>query len=106
MTKTKLSNKEIALSILMFIICQILLLVTLFLMLVINTNGNVISFILQNVNNIITVAVASVILTFIVYIYFFMEDKDVLASYGKIFEIFLLLYVALLATDAIGYYFG
>ena len=90
----------------MFVICQILLLVTLFIMLVINTNGNVIPFILDNVNNVITVAVASVILTFIVYIYFFMENKDVLASYGKIFEIFLLLYIALLVTDAIGYYVG
>ena len=106
MTKSKLSNKEIALSILIFIVCQILLLVTLFIMLVINTNGNVIPFILGNVNNVITVAVASVILTFIVYIYFFMENKGILASYGKIFEIFLLLYVALIATDVVGYYVG
>lgn len=106
LTKTKLSNKEIALSILIFIVCQVLLIVTFFIMLVINTQGNVIPFILDNVNNVITVAVASVILTFIVYIYFFMENKQTLASYGKIFEIFLLLYVALLATDVIGYYVG
>ena len=52
MTKSKLSNKEIALSILIFMVCQILLLVTLFIMLVINTNGNVIPFILGNLSGI------------------------------------------------------
>ncbi|MDE6667748.1 MAG: HDIG domain-containing protein [Clostridia bacterium] len=104
MTKTKLSNKEIVLSILTFIICQILLFVVLFLMLVINTGSCVIPFILDNINNVITVAIASVILSFIVYIYFFIESKDMLAHCGKIIEVYLILYISLLATDVIGFY--
>ena len=104
MTKTKLSNKEIVLSILTFIVCQIALFVTLFLMLVINTGNNVIPFILDNMNNVITVAIASVILSFIIYVYLFIESKDILAHCSKIIEIFLILYIALLAADAIGFY--
>lgn len=73
-------------------------------MLLINTGSSVIPFILDNKNNVITVAVASVILSFIVYIYLFTENKEILASCGKIIEIYLLLYIALLATDVVGYY--
>lgn len=101
MTKTKLSNKEIALSILTFAICQILLLLDLFIMLVINTNGEVMPFILANGSGVITVAVSSVILSVIIYIYFFTENKSVLARCSKIVEIYLLLYIALLVNNVL-----
>lgn len=101
MTKTKLSNKEIALSILTFAICQILLLLDLFIMLVINNDGNVIPFITENGNGVITVAVSSVILSVIIYIYFFTENKSVLARCSKIVEIYFLLYIALLVNNVL-----
>lgn len=101
MTKTKLSNKEIALSILTFAICQILLLLDLFIMLVINTNGEVMPFILANGSGVITVAVSSVILSVIIYIYFFTENKSVLARCSKIVEIYFLLYIALLVNNVL-----
>lgn len=101
LTKTKLSNKEIALSILTFAICQILLLLDLFIMLVINTNGEVMPFILANGSGVITVAVSSVILSVIIYIYFFTENKSVLARCSKIVEIYLLLYIALLVNNVL-----
>lgn len=101
LTKTKLSNKEIALSILTFAICQILLLLDLFIMLVINTNGEVMPFILANGSGVITVAVSSVILSVIIYIYFFTENKSVLARCSKIVEIYFLLYIALLVNNVL-----
>ncbi len=101
MTKTKLSNKEIALSILTFAICQILLLLDLFILTVINTDGNVIPFITDNSNSVITVAVSSVVLSVIIYIYFFTENKAVLAHYSRIIEIYLLLYLALLVNNVV-----
>ena len=75
-------------------------------MLVINAGTNVIPFILDNTNNVITVAVASVILAVIVYIYMFVENKEVLASYGKIVEIYLILFISLLVNDVIGRFIG
>ncbi len=75
-------------------------------MLVINAGTNVIPFILDNTNNVITVAVASAILAVIVYIYMFVENKEVLASYGKIVEIYLILFISLLVTDVIGRFIG
>lgn len=101
MTKTKLSNKEIALSILTFAICQILLLLDLFIMLVINNDGKVMPFIADNGSGVITVAVSSVILSVIIYIYFFTENKSVLARCSKIVEIYFLLYIALLVNNVL-----
>ena len=75
-----------------------------FIMLVINTGGNVIPFINDNVNPVITVAIASVILSVIVYAYLFTENTADLAHYGKIIEIYLILCISLLMTDIIGYY--
>lgn len=70
-------------------------------MLLINTDGNAIPFIVTNSNSVITVAVASVILSVIIYIYFFTENKSVLARCSKVIEIYLLLYIALLVNDVI-----
>ncbi len=105
MTLTKLSNKEIALSILTFALCHIMLLVIMFIMMLINVDGrNVFEFINLNSNSVITVAVASSVLSVVIYIFFFTENKAVLARCGKIVEIYFIIYVSLLLIDIITKY--
>lgn len=70
-------------------------------MILINTDGKVLDFIVQYSNSVITVAVASVILSVIIYIYFFTENKSVLAKCSKIVEIYLILYFTLLLTNVV-----
>ncbi|MDE5667558.1 MAG: HDIG domain-containing protein [Clostridia bacterium] len=105
MILTKLSNKEIALSILTFALCHIMLLVIMFIMMLINVDGrNVFEFINLNSNSVITVAVASSVLSVVIYIFFLTENKAVLARCGKIVEIYFIIYVSLLLIDIITKY--
>ena len=105
MTLTKLSNKEIALSILTFALCHIMLLVIMFIMMLINVDGrNVFEFINLNSNSVITVAVASSVLSVVIYIFLFTGNKAVLARCGKIVEIYFIIYVSLLLIDIITKY--
>ncbi len=104
LTKTKLSNKEIALSILTLTLCQIVLIVVMFLMLVINNGGNVFKFIELNSNNAVTVAVSTTILAAVIYIYFFTENKAILSRCSKIVEIYFVLYIAMVLNFVVGKY--
>jgi len=104
--KTKLSKKDAGISVLLFIINYILLLLVLFAMVSINTvdmpDVNPISFITAHVRNILTVCISLAILMMIIYAYFFFENKAVLASPKKIFEIFILFCISLLVCNVIG----
>lgn len=104
MVKTKLSKKETVFSAISFILCHLGLLLVLFLMLLINTHGEVGAFIRANVPNIITVIIASTILSVVVYFFFLVENKALLANNKKILEIYVLLYIALLLTDVFSEY--
>ena len=99
MIKINMSKKEIALSALTTIICHILLLGLMVLMIVINTEGGTVEFFRAQIDNVVTVAVASSVLTMVVYFFFFIENKAVLCKYSKILEIYLLLGVALVLND-------
>ncbi len=82
-----------------------MLLVIMFIMMLINVDGrNVFEFINLNSNSVITVAVASSVLSVVIYIFFFTENKAVLARCGKIVEIYFIIYVSLLLIDIITKY--
>lgn len=81
-----------------------MLLVVMFIMVVINFGSNVFEFITLNSNSVITVAVASSIISIVIYIYFLTENSAILASYGKIVEIYFMLYISLLANYVVGRY--
>ncbi len=68
----------------------------------VNTGIGLNEFITTQYKNVITVAVAVALLTGIVYVYMFFENKSLLAQYSKIVEIYLLLCVALLLCNVIG----
>lgn len=104
MTKTKLSDKEVFLSILTLTLCEIGLLLVMFLMIIINTDGNYANFITVNANSVITVAVASVVLSVVIYIYFFAENKEILSKCSKLVELYLMSYIALLLNNIVAKY--
>ena len=82
-----------------------MLLVIMFIMMLINVDGrNVFEFINLNSNSVITVAVASSVLSVVIYIFFLTENKAVLARCGKIVEIYFIIYVSLLLIDIITKY--
>ena len=101
LTSTKLTNKQIALSVLTFILCQGFVFLTMFLNIVINTDGKIAEYFNATANSIITVAIASVVLTVVIYIYFYTEDKPVIARCGKIMEVYFLLCMALFINNVI-----
>ena len=81
-----------------------MLFLVMFITMLINTDWHILSFIEANTNSVITVAVSSVILSIIIFIYFFTENKAVLAKYSKIVEIYMILYITVLVTNVIGKY--
>lgn len=103
--KTKLSNKEICLSLFTFIACYAALLLIMIGMVALNLiNGeqSIFDFFKQNVNNLVTVAIATAVLVAVIYCYFFFENKQCLARCGKIVELFTNLGIAMLICDIIG----
>ncbi|MDE6001278.1 MAG: HDIG domain-containing protein [Clostridia bacterium] len=103
--KTKLTKKELCLSIITTIASFIVLLTVMLLMVVINTvniDVNLKEFIVSQHRNVITVTVAVALLACILYVYMYFENKNVLAQSTKIIEIYLLLCVALLLCNVLG----
>lgn len=104
MTKTKLSKKEVSLSILTFIICQIALLTIMFVMVVLNNDGDISNYFTDKISSVITVAVSTVVFSIIIYVYFLVENKPLLAHYSKIIEIYVIFSLSLLICDVVGKY--
>ena len=97
MNKTKLSQKEIAVSILLFIFGVIMLAVLIFLMLLLRNGAeNLTDIVAEHRDIIITVSIAIVVIFVLAYFYFFFENKNLLARGSKIVELFLLLYICYL----------
>ena len=94
MNKTKLTQKEIAVSILLFIFGVALQTGLIFLMLLLRKGTADIGEIFVNSRDIIiTICIALVVLFVLTYFYLFFENKNLLASGSKVTELFLLLYV-------------
>ncbi len=107
--KTKLTKNEVFKSVLTFIIAYIVLLLFMLLMItinLININGEhnitVAEFIVENTRSVITVCVSTALLMIINYVYFFFENKAVLARYSRIIEIYFAIYIALLMCNVLG----
>ena len=94
MIKTKLSKKEIAVSILLFIIGVALQTGLIFLMLLLRKGtADLGAIMVESSDIIITVCIALVVLFVLSYFYLFFENKTLLASGSKVTELFFLLYV-------------
>lgn len=104
MKKYGLSKKELILSILTTAICHVALMLMMMLTLIINVEGDILNFLNTEINNVITVIVALSILSIIMYSYFLVENKAVIAKCSKIIEIYVLLGIALILNVVIGKY--
>ncbi len=105
--KTKLTKNEVFKSVLTFIISYIALMLVMLLVITINLIDNddnitVAEFITVNSKDLITVCVSMAFLTIITFVYFFFENKSVLARYSKIIEIYLAMGIALLSCNVFG----
>lgn len=103
--KTKLTKKEICLSIITTLISFTVLMGVMMLMMLINLVNvelGLKDFIFHQYKNIITVVTAVALLMYIVYIYMFFENRSLLAQCSKIMEIYLLLCIALLLCNVVG----
>lgn len=104
--KSKLTNKEIFKSVVSFFFGMIILCAVLFATLLFTQNGNIITYVSQNVDNVITVAVTVFVLTAISYTYFWFENKEVLAKCSRIFEIYILFGISAAISAAVGKFIG
>lgn len=104
--KNKLTNKEIALSVICFILGMTLFMLIVFLMLTLNEGGNVFSYIGDHVHNFVTVAVTIAVLTALTFCYFWFENKTVLSKPSRILEIFILFSIAAAGYAIIARFIG
>ncbi|MBO5328135.1 MAG: HDIG domain-containing protein [Clostridia bacterium] len=102
MTEEKISAKRIVISALLFLIGFVALIEIIFLMLIVNNGLNVFDYVKSQFNSLVLLAISLSILTVITYLYFYFENKQILNKVSKIFEIFLILYVALILSYLIG----
>lgn len=86
----------------MFILNVILLFAMIFLLLEINEQLNVFNYIIENYNRVLFVASAIIILSMLMYAYFFFECTELLRDMSKIIECFVLLDIALFMSFIIG----
>lgn len=86
----------------MFFLNVILLFAMIFLLLEVSEGLNVINYILQNYNRVLFVASAVIILSMLMYAYFYFECTEILSDMSKIIECFVLLDFALFLSFIIG----
>ncbi len=100
--KRKLSKRTISLSILLFFLNVILLFAMIFLLLEVNVGLDVINYIVENYNSVLFVASAVIILSMLMYAYFYFECTEILTDMSKIIECFVLLDLALFLSFVVG----
>ena len=86
----------------MFFLNVVLLFAMIFLLLEIKHHLNVINYIVENYNSVLFVASAVIILTMLMYAYFYFECTDLLTDMSRIIECFVLLDLALFMSFIIG----
>lgn len=100
--KKRLSTKTISLSVLLFVLNIILVFAMIFLLLEVYYGMDVNNFILENYNRVLFVASAVIILTMLMYAYYYFECTEILRDYSKIVECFVMLDLNLLLSVLIG----
>ena len=93
--KKRLSTKTISLSVLMFVLNIILLFAMIFLLLEVNYGVDVIGYITKNYNRVLFVASSVIILSMLMYAYYYFECTEILRDMSKIIECFVLLDLSL-----------
>lgn len=86
----------------MFVLNIILLAAMIFLLLEVNYGVEVLDYIVENYNNILFVASAVIILSMLMYAYYYFECTEILRDMSKIIECFVLLDLSLLLSFIIG----
>lgn len=102
--KTKLSKKEIAVSIITLILCTILLLGAIFIVIWLGIDRDIVGFISSKISNIVTVGVAVIVLSAITYAYFYFENSAVLVKFSKLIEIYFLIIFSFVLCFVLGKY--
>ncbi len=102
--KSQLTNKELCCSILCFLLGMLLFGTVLFATLLITQPSHIIVYVMNNVDNIATVAVTIFVLSAITFTYFWFENKQVLAKCTRILEIFILFSITAVISAAVGTY--
>ncbi len=102
--KTKLTERELLTSILVFALCTAILALTMCCLIFFSVNGEILSFIKEYSKNIITAAVSIITLSAMLYVYFYFENKSVLANSRKIIEIYLMLVLSFIICFFVGKY--
>lgn len=93
-TVTKLSKKQIALSLTYFALGTVgLYLIVLLTVMMTQGAGNFVPYVTGNSQSILTVAVAYAVLSAVLYCYFFFENRVVLTKFSKPCELFLIIYI-------------
>lgn len=102
--KTKLNRKEIVLSMITLILCTLLLLGSIFIVIWLGIDRDIVGFISSKMSNIVTVAVAVVVLSAITYAYFYFENTSVLVKFSKLIEIYFLIIFSFVLCFVLGKY--
>lgn len=100
--KKKLSRKTRSLGILLFVLNVVLLFTLIMLIMQVSQGGNVLHYIRENVNRILFVGATIIILSILLYAYFYFECQVVLENLVKIVECFVLLDISLVISFSIG----
>ncbi len=90
MNKTKLTKLEIFKSIISFIFATAMFAVVVLLTLMLSEHGEIIFNFQAHAKNVVTLAVTIAVLSAITYTYFWFENKEILAKYSHVFEIYII----------------
>lgn len=101
-----LTRKTISISALLFFLNVILLFALIFLLLQFNHSVEVINYIIGNYKEVLFVGATVIVLSILMYAYFYFECPNILSNYAKIIEAFMLLDLALFMSVMLGQVFN
>ena len=96
MDRSKLTKKEIAVSVLLFLLGVMVLAGLILVMLLVRKGTLDLDVAVESTSNVITVSIALVVIFVLTYFYLVFENKSLLANASRIVELFLLFYVCFL----------
>ncbi len=100
--KSRLTQRNIASSIMLLLINIVVLALIVFVCLALNQGSVLFDYIIANYSNMFVVCGAIAILSLIVYFYFYFEDKKILKKPSKQVELYLLMYISIIISIVIG----
>ncbi len=110
MAEDKINNKEalnqrnIASSIMLLLLNIVILAMIFFVPIAISKGSGLYDYVVNNASNLFVLGGSIVILSLIVYFYFYFEDRKILRKASKQIELYILMYISLLLSIVIGKY--